>query len=80
MFEEIQGQIVVGFRPDKVWRNNISGRKLSWNYEETNRIGDHIWWISDVRKFQKHYPSWKFRYSLREILEEIHRAVSERAK
>jgi CDP-paratose 2-epimerase len=59
---------------------NISGRKLSWNYEETHRIGDHIWWISDVRKFQKHYPSWKFRYSLREILEEIHRAVSERAK
>ena len=34
----------------------ISGRKLTWNYEETNRIGDHIWWISDVRKFQEHYP------------------------
>jgi CDP-paratose 2-epimerase len=55
----------------------ISGRKLRWNYEETNRVGDHVWWISDVRKFQKHYPAWKFRYGLREILEEIHRAVSE---
>src|SRR5437762_834764 len=54
----------------------ISGRKLTWSYEETNRIGDHIWWISDVRKFQKDYPTWEFRYSLREILEEIHRAVS----
>jgi len=54
----------------------ISGRKLTWTYEETNRIGDHIWWISDVRKFQKHYPTWEFRYSLREILEEIYRAVS----
>jgi CDP-paratose 2-epimerase len=53
----------------------ISGQKLTWNYEETNRIGDHIWWISDVRKFQQHYPSWKFRYGLREILEEIYRAV-----
>ncbi len=52
----------------------ISGRKLTWNYEETNRIGDHIWWISDVRKFQSHYRQWKFRYGLREILEEIHRA------
>jgi CDP-paratose 2-epimerase len=52
----------------------ISGRKLTWNYEETNRIGDHIWWISDVRKFQSHYPQWKFGYGLREILEEIHRA------
>src|SRR6184192_3896916 len=54
----------------------ISGRKLTWSYEETNRVGDHIWWISDVRKFQKDYPTWEFRYSLREILEEIHRAVS----
>jgi CDP-paratose 2-epimerase len=53
----------------------ISGRKLSWKYEETNRIGDHIWWISDVRKFQKDYPGWKFRYGMGETLEEIHRAV-----
>ena len=53
----------------------ISGRRLSWTYEENNRIGDHIWWISDVRRFQEHYPAWKFRYGLREILEEIHQAV-----
>jgi CDP-paratose 2-epimerase len=58
----------------------ISGRKLTWSYEETNRIGDHIWWISDVRKFQKHYPDWKFRYSLRDILDEIHRSVGARAE
>jgi CDP-paratose 2-epimerase len=55
----------------------ISGRKLAWNYEETNRIGDHIWWISDVRKFQSHYPQWNFRYGLRETLEEIYRACAE---
>ena len=53
----------------------ISGKKLTWNYEETNRIGDHIWWVSDVRKFQAHYPNWKFRYGLREILDEIYAAV-----
>src|SRR5215216_6172457 len=53
----------------------ISGRELEWKYEEANRIGDHIWWISDVRKFQAHYPDWKFRYGLREIMEEIHAAV-----
>ena len=52
----------------------ISGRKLSWEYIEDNRIGDHIWWISDVRKFREHYPEWNFRYGLREILEEIHAA------
>jgi CDP-paratose 2-epimerase len=58
----------------------ISGRKLTWSYEEANRIGDHIWWISDVRKFQRHYPAWKFRYGLRAILEEIHREVAGRAE
>ncbi|HEX8296132.1 MAG TPA: NAD-dependent epimerase/dehydratase family protein [Chthoniobacteraceae bacterium] len=52
----------------------ISGRKLDWTYVEDNRVGDHIWWISDVRKFQAHYPEWKYRYGLREILEEIHAA------
>ena len=53
----------------------ISGQKLTWNYVEDNRIGDHIWWISDVQKFQQHFPKWKFRYGLREILEEIYAAV-----
>jgi len=55
----------------------ISGKKLNWSYEETNRIGDHIWWISDVRKFQAHYPNWKFRFGIRDILEEIHAALTE---
>jgi CDP-paratose 2-epimerase len=52
----------------------ISGRKLDWTYVEDNRVGDHIWWISDVRRFQAHYPQWQYRYGLREILEEIHAA------
>ena len=43
---------------------------------EDNQIGDHIWRISDVRKFRQHYPEWNFGYGLREIVEEIHAAVS----
>ena len=54
----------------------ISGKKLSWTYVEDNRIGDHIWWISDVRKFQGHYPQWKYRYDLKGILKEIHTACA----
>ena len=53
----------------------ISGRTLDWSYVEDNRIGDHIWWISDVAKFQSHYPAWSYRYDLPGILEEIHAAV-----
>jgi CDP-paratose 2-epimerase len=58
--------------------DQMSGRKLRWQYEEKNRIGDHIWWISDIRKFQEHYPRWKFRYGLREMLDEIYCVVSGR--
>jgi CDP-paratose 2-epimerase len=54
----------------------ISGKKLGWTYVEENRIGDHIWWISDVRKFRGHYPGWGYRYDLRGILEEIHTACT----
>lgn len=49
----------------------ISGKKLNWSYAETNRVGDHIWWISDIQKFQKHYPSWNLTYSIPDILKEI---------
>lgn len=52
----------------------ISGRKLAWTCHEESRVGDHRWWISDVAKFQSHYPLWEQRYLLRETLEEIHAA------
>jgi CDP-paratose 2-epimerase len=54
----------------------ICGNTLAWSYTETNRIGDHIWWISDVSKFQAHYPDWSHTYSVRHILQEIHDVLS----
>lgn len=50
----------------------IAGRKMVWNYSDTNRIGDHIWWVSDVRKFRSHYPEWSYRYDLLAILKELY--------
>jgi CDP-paratose 2-epimerase len=50
----------------------IAGKKMNVIYAEDNRIGDHIWWIGDVRKFQEHYPEWRFTYDIRAILEEIY--------
>jgi CDP-paratose 2-epimerase len=49
----------------------ITGNKLSYSYTDTNRIGDHIWYISDVTKFKHHYPSWNFTYGIEETLFEI---------
>jgi CDP-paratose 2-epimerase len=57
---------------------DISGRTLTYTLTDENRAGDHIWWISDVRKFRKHYPAWDYKYSIRDILTEIIHATAER--
>jgi CDP-paratose 2-epimerase len=49
----------------------IAGKKLTWQYEERNRVGDHIWYVSDTGKFQRHYPEWRQKYALRPLLEDI---------
>ncbi len=56
----------------------LSGRELAWSYSEQARQGDHIWWISDLRKFRSHHPEWTPRHDIRAILEQIHRAAAER--
>ena len=49
----------------------LTGRELQWRYVEQNRQGDHICYISDLRKFQCHYPEWSITRSLQDILEEL---------
>jgi CDP-paratose 2-epimerase len=49
----------------------ISDKKLSWSYMESNRSGDHIWWISDIQKFKSQYPDWDLTYTVVDILKEI---------
>jgi CDP-paratose 2-epimerase len=56
----------------------ISGRKLNWKYSDQNRVGDHIWYISDVGKFRSHYPRWNIEYGIPRILGEVHEANRDR--
>jgi len=56
----------------------ITGRELIWNYSQDNRIGDHIWWISDMSAFQRDYPTWKHQYNISAILQEIYEAGVDR--
>ena len=49
----------------------LLGKKAQTTYAEDNRIGDHIWYISDMTKFQTHYPEWKQKYDTDAILEEM---------
>ena len=56
----------------------MSGKKVNYSYSETNRIGDHIWYISDLSKFIKHYPNWYWKYSLTDIMKELFEGISRR--
>ena len=56
----------------------ITGNKLKTVYVDSNRIGDHIWWVSDVSKFLKHYPDWKLTKSTEDILVEIYERNNKR--
>jgi CDP-paratose 2-epimerase len=47
---------------------------VQWELADTNRIGDHKWWISDLADFGDDYPDWKLRYDVDAILREIHDA------
>lgn len=55
----------------------LSGNKLDYTYLDDHRIGDHIWYISDVRKFQSHYPGWAYQYNIDDILTEIFEACTQ---
>ncbi|HRZ82546.1 MAG TPA: NAD-dependent epimerase/dehydratase family protein, partial [Candidatus Hydrogenedentes bacterium] len=56
----------------------IAGKPMDTVYLDDNRIGDHIWWISDTRRFQSDYPGWRYQYDVRGILEEIHAGLQTR--
>ena len=55
---------------DKV--ESYTGKKYT-NFEilDDNRVGDHIWYISDISKFKKQYPKWEFRYNIDDIIVDI---------
>lgn len=49
----------------------ITSKKLNYTYQDTPRAGDHIWYISDLTKFQSDYPNWKQQKDVELIMEEI---------
>lgn len=53
----------------------LSGKRLTYTQKEENRIGDHICYISDLRKIKSHYPKWDITHSLQNIVEDIIKAI-----
>jgi CDP-paratose 2-epimerase len=58
---------------------HLTDRPMAWTYRDDNRAGDHIWWVSDIRKFGAHYPEWSLTYSLERTIAEIVDAMTARA-
>ena len=56
----------------------ICSKKIRRSYENQSRNGDHIWWISDVRKFQNDFPDWNYTYTLHDIMLDLFRQFRKR--
>lgn len=50
---------------------SMTGAPVQWTYEPRHRVGDHICYISDTRKFRTHYPEWSITRDLRSICQEL---------
>ena len=49
----------------------LTKKKMKINTNHKNRVGDHIWYISNTKKFKKHYPNWKQTFNTEKIIKEL---------
>ena len=49
----------------------ISKTKIKKEFIKKPRVGDHIWYVSNISKFKKDYPNWKQIYNTKKIIEEL---------
>ena len=59
--------------------SDISGKPMKYEYLDQARAGDHICYISDLRKMRRHYPAWDITKDLRTTLCEIYNAWGARS-
>jgi CDP-paratose 2-epimerase len=57
----------------------LTGKTAVTTYVDDNRIGDHIWYVSNVDKFKEHYPDWDFTYDMDRILGDLIEGIGERS-
>lgn len=58
----------------------LSGRSMDVTFTDDHRIGDHIWYVSDVRKFQSHYPEWRYEFDLEALMVDLHDRMKARLR
>ncbi len=50
---------------------DLSNIQIKRHILNKNRVGDHIWYISSMRKFKRHFPNWNQKYSTKKIIKEL---------
>ncbi len=53
----------------------LTGRPMRHDYRDEARVGDLIWWVSDVSRFRSMYPQWSYAYDIRGIMADIHEGL-----
>jgi CDP-paratose 2-epimerase len=54
----------------------LTGRPMRHSYQPANRVGDHIWWLSDTGRFRRHCPDWRQTRGIADMIGEIHDRAS----
>jgi len=54
----------------------VTGKRIKYKFGPA-REGDHIWWITNLKKVGSHYPNWDIKIGLKEIFEEIYEIQKE---
>ena len=49
----------------------FTNKKIKTYINKKNRVGDHIWYVSNTNKFKNNYPGWKQKYNSKKIIEEL---------
>ena len=49
----------------------FTNKKIKTYVNKKNRIGDHIWYVSNINKFKINYPNWKQKYNTKKIIKEL---------
>jgi CDP-paratose 2-epimerase len=57
---------------------DLTGSRMNLTYSAENRIGDHIWYISNLKKFKNDYPRWRCNFTVPDILAEIYQTNRQR--
>ncbi len=58
----------------------ITGNRMQVTLSDQNRIGDHIWYVSDLSRFKQHYPGWQPRFGIEATLIQLHDEVRARQR